>query len=220
MTDLSTVSFAIRTSLTAIYCYSARLCRDGIRVGVEERERWCSVIQSACLELADNADKLLVASRLGQVTLAPEKNTVNLWDFLHEVVDNASFYIKEGVSVEYRTKIDREMEIEVNPPLLSTVLLELLKNAFQNTSDGVVMLGTELDKSEGKLRISVSDHGAGIPADHRDKVFDWFYKVDPNKPGLGLGLPLCREMAALLGGEVRLDVNGQGGTMVCLLIPY
>lgn len=184
-----------------------------------ERSSWSDIIKSACSKLADSADRLLIASVVGENAAAPSKSTVTLWPFVHKLKEEASTYANEGADIIYTSSLDDDLAIEVNAPLLEAALLELLKNALQNIPGGHAVLKTEVDAASSMLIFSVTDSGPGIPKEHREKVFDWFYKIDPYKPGMGLGLPLCREIAAMIGGNVYLDERNFSGTRMCLEIP-
>ena len=85
--------------------------------------------------------------------------------------------------------------------------------------DGVVIVGAEPVERDGAsaIRISVTDHGPGIPGDMQDTVFQKFRQVDATHTrragGTGLGLAICRELADLLGCAVGLvSAPGRGST--------
>jgi signal transduction histidine kinase len=69
------------------------------------------------------------------------------------------------------------------------------------------------------LHISVADTGIGIAEDQRERIFEKFYKIDSFKRGLGLGLPMARRIARMIGGDLVLDNNYTGGTRFILKIP-
>ncbi len=75
------------------------------------------------------------------------------------------------------------------------------------------------ERRPGAVVFSVSDHGAGIPADAKDKVFEWF-ESDPRGSqhrGPGLGLTLVRSFVELHGGTVSIESTlGQGTTVTCV----
>jgi len=75
----------------------------------------------------------------------------------------------------------------------------------------------------GGLLLAVADTGIGIPLEHRDRVFERFYQVDPARSGTagrgtGLGLAIVKHAVAALGGAVRLESwVGKGTTVTCIL---
>lgn len=217
--NLYTISFEIRKSLTAICCYSAKLCRDGAKAEDDVRNHWCDIIKSACHNLADDADRMLIASKLGNISINPGKDRLNLGCFVNRVMSVAEVFANESSDIIYCSSLDQDFEFCANAVLLETALVELLKNALQNITGGHVILRVGLNGNGASLYFSVSDSGPGISPEHRGRIFDWFYKADPYKPGLGIGLPLCREIVTQLGGEVFLDEHSFSGTKMLLTIP-
>ena len=66
------------------------------------------------------------------------------------------------------------------------------------------------------MRFAVSDQGLGIPPAERDRVFQKFYRLDPNQTrgvsGTGLGLYICRELVHRMGGRVSVESSDSGGS--------
>ena len=71
----------------------------------------------------------------------------------------------------------------------------------------------------GVLRFIVMDTGIGIAEEHREKIFERFFKVDPFMQGFGLGLTMSRKMATLLGGSLELDTTYTQGASFILTLP-
>jgi len=69
------------------------------------------------------------------------------------------------------------------------------------------------------VRWLIEDNGPGIAADNQEKIFTPFSKLDDFNEGLGLGLPLSRQTARLLGGELTLDTTFTTGSRFILEIP-
>jgi signal transduction histidine kinase len=73
--------------------------------------------------------------------------------------------------------------------------------------------------NDDMLRVMITDTGIGIPEEHRDHIFERFYKVDTFKPGFGLGLTISRKLAVLLGGSLVLDNEYRNGSRFVLYLP-
>jgi signal transduction histidine kinase len=104
-----------------------------------------------------------------------------------------------------------EALIAGDPELLTQMVANLIENAFKHTPPGS-SIELRLSRSEGRWRLSVADDGPGIPASHRDEVFQRFYRLDPSRTsaGNGLGLSLVAAVAQLHGADIQLADNDPG----------
>ena len=100
--------------------------------------------------------------------------------------------------------------------LLQTLLQNLLDNARKAADSGQVVLSGK--STEGGYRVTVADQGRGIPEGELNKITEPFYMVDKSRSraegGAGLGLALCKQIAALHGGELRFESREGRGTTV------
>jgi len=104
---------------------------------------------------------------------------------------------------------------------LTQAVLELARNAVQHAPAGsLIVLGTAMDSDHARLW--VRDHGPGVPAADRDRVFERFSRVATggrNSDGTGLGLAIVRAIATAHGGRVELTAPPGGGAMFTLVVP-
>lgn len=106
--------------------------------------------------------------------------------------------------------------------LIYRLLFNLTENAIRyNRPDGIVRITVT---SEGKqLIIRVADTGCGIPEQYRESIFQPFFRVDKSRSrengGVGLGLSLVWEIAALHGGDVRVEKSSEKGTTIAVKLP-
>ena len=109
----------------------------------------------------------------------------------------------------------------IEPDLFMSLLLNLIDNARKAIDNGGEIV-IRSKASEGNCEISVSDNGRGIPEDELNKIKDAFYRVDRSRSrsqgGVGLGLRLCDEIAALHGGEITFESEPGKGTTVTVTL--
>lgn len=96
------------------------------------------------------------------------------------------------------------------------VLSNLLSNAIKFSPNGGE-IRVDLAAEDGKVKVSVTDHGLGIPDDAKDKLFTKFYRIDNDDRrkigGTGLGLAICKEIVRAHSGEIGVEsVYGEGST--------
>ena len=126
----------------------------------------------------------------------------------------------DNPAVEYVNEAGTEIEIPTNAFYLTRVVDNLLHNAAKFTAAGRITLRCRNDESRRTLQISVSDTGIGIPPEKQEWVFERFTKVDPFKPGSGIGLYLCRLIVTRLGGDIRVCPEYSGGCCIRIELPY
>lgn len=208
---LSNVSHELRTPLTAIIAFVETL-ETGAMQDPETSQRFLSIIRKNASRMHSLLDDILELTAIegGNVTLRPASVD------LHEVVNDvcASFAVKaaaHGVSLENR--IEPGVVVYADSRRLEQMLTNLIDNGIKFSREG----GTVTVRHEPgeRDRIRVEDNGDGIPAQHLERLFERFYRIDRARSrdmgGTGLGLAIVKHLALLHGGEVTIDsVLGKG----------
>jgi heavy metal sensor kinase len=112
-------------------------------------------------------------------------------------------------------------EASADPQRLDQAVRNLVENAIKFAPPGGEVDVTAWCRDD-EVGVTVSDNGPGIPAEHRARVFDRFYRVDAargRRGGSGLGLAICREIAIAHGGRVRLESEERKGSSFTLALP-
>ncbi|MBD8706341.1 HAMP domain-containing histidine kinase [Pseudomonas sp. CFBP 13711] len=109
--------------------------------------------------------------------------------------------------------------LKSQPMALRSCLNNLIDNALRYAGHARV----EIEDASDRLRVSVIDHGPGIPEDLREVVFEPFYRVESsrnrNSGGVGIGMTIAREAARRMGGDLRLEKTPGGGLTAVLDLP-
>jgi signal transduction histidine kinase len=212
---LMSVSHELRTPLTAIRGHVEAL-REGI---VSEP----ALVASSLDVIAAEADRLerLVGDVLDLAKLQAHRFTVRQEEVdLGRVLDQAYGAFAEEAR---RRGIDYVLESDDGAPVIVSdgdrvlqVISNLLSNAFRWTPDGGrIELG--LHVANGDVRVDVVDSGPGVPPAKQERIFEAFISNDVN--GTGLGLPIARELAVALGGQVELRSEPGMGSRFRLVLP-
>ena len=109
------------------------------------------------------------------------------------------------------------LRIHTNKRYLTQTLNELLYNAKKFTTEGHVIL--RVQASADTVEFVVEDTGPGIAKSERSSIFTQFYKLDGFTEGLGLGLPICKQYACQLGGDLLIDDSYEHGSRFILQLP-
>jgi signal transduction histidine kinase len=210
----NTVSHELRTPINSVKGYGDLLLRGAAGPLPDRARLYLERSRDATVTLMELINDLLDFAKLDagrmEATLEPCP--------LREVMD-AALAVAEPLAAARGLRLRAEAE---DAPVLRTdsrrvkqILTNLLSNAIKFTADGEVVLATRADGEWMELR--VSDTGRGIPAEHLDHVFEEFAQL-PGSEGTGLGLPISRKLARLLGGDLRVESEvGVGSTFILRL---
>jgi signal transduction histidine kinase len=212
---LMSVSHELRTPLTAIRGHVDAL-RDGV---VEEPDAVAASLDVVAAE-AVRLERL-VGDVLDLAKLNADRFTVHQEEVdMGRLVEQA--YTAFGEEAR-RREIEYELREITQPPTIWSdgdrvlqVISNLLSNAFRWTPDGgriELALGSE----NGLVRVDVADSGPGIAPEQRERIFRAFVSEDTD--GTGLGLPIARELAHALGGQIELESVLGRGSRFRLVLP-
>lgn len=207
----------LRTPLTAIGGY-VQLYESGATPQGEKLDRAMSRIGSENARLAKLVDDLMVLSRLDE-EVGGDRELVELTQLAQDAVDDAEVADPtHPVTLHAREAIT----VVANEGQLRQVLVNLLTNARVHTPQGTP-IDVSVAQGNGWAIMRVADHGPGIPAEHRQKVFDRFYRADASRSratgGSGLGLSIVSSIVAAHGGEILLDSEPGEGTSIEVRLP-
>jgi signal transduction histidine kinase len=181
------------------------------------RRRSSSIIHDESLRLTRLLDDLLDLSVLenGQVALCPVPTT------LREVIDRA--VTASGVPDALRIRRDPEAEAQplvTDPDRLAQVFINLITNAAKYCNAAEPELRIAVRRGSAGLSVDFVDNGSGIPAASQGMIFEKFSRLGDTRAagGAGLGLAICREIMANLGGAIAY-LPGQGGAAFRVTLP-
>jgi PAS domain S-box-containing protein len=220
---VATVSHELRTPLAAIYGAAVTLRRADLHLEEEMRDRLLEVVADESDRLAQIVNDVLLASHLDSGQLQLRIETVDAAKVTRTVIDAARTHLPEGVTLAFRAP-KRLPPVAADEQQLRQVLVNLVENAVKYSPDGGPV-EVKVSRGERGVLWAVSDHGLGIPPSERRRVFEKFYRLDPNMTrgigGTGLGLYICRELVRRLDGRIWVEGNngdrgangsGQGST--------
>ena len=214
---LKDVTHQIRTPLNIMNGFIQVLRDDYESIPKDEVNSILDTMQTNAISISRMVNMLLVAANTGKNVKINTMETVNI----QKVVDFMRFLYETNppFSVGMLTEVcvAEDFTVRSNWDFLTKALIELLYNAKKYTKEGYVKLTA---KTEGMTVVfEVEDTGPGINEETQQRLFDTFAKGDMFAEGLGLGLPCCRQMVRLLGGELKYDTSYTNGSRFKLIIP-
>jgi signal transduction histidine kinase/DNA-binding response OmpR family regulator/HAMP domain-containing protein len=232
---LANMSHELRTPLNSLLIL-AKLLGDNDEQNLTEKQiEFAKTIHNAGADLLSLINDILDLSKVeaGKMDVNPSEVP------LAKVADNVQQAFRpvadqNGLSFEVRVNDDAPSTLTTDEQRLQQILNNLLSNAFKFTSEGGVTVtvgraasGTRfmderLNATSDVISFAVADTGIGVPEDKLRLIFEAFQQADGTTSrrfgGTGLGLSISREIARLLGGEIRVESEtGQGSTFTLYL---
>ncbi len=218
---VANVSHELKTPLTLIKGYIETLQSKAIN-DREKSARFISIIKEHSDRLGYIIDDLL---SLSEVELS--RDCVNKTEFdLKEVIDEISMGFEQALaeknqSLTVSTHGD-DFSIEADRNKIEQVFANLIDNAIKYTKESG-KIEISLYEQEQNIHIAVQDNGIGIPKEHRDRVFERFYRVDKARSrelgGTGLGLSIVKHIVLAHNGKIAIESELNRGTKVSVTFP-
>lgn len=140
----------------------------------------------------------------------PVRQLVNLRAIVADQLDLTK--LGDGHPITIETRVAPDLQVDADPEQLGRVLLNLMRNAVEaharaKTPEACIVV--DASRTDGVVRISVSDNGPGVPDRVKDRLFSAF-QASERSGGTGLGLPVAEELVRLHGGSIVLQDGGPG----------
>jgi PAS domain S-box-containing protein len=214
---VSTVSHELRTPLTSLFG-SLRLLSVSTAGKLDPKsERLLQVAQTSSTLLTGLVDDILDIEKIAAGKMDYRLKTLAAQPLISEIIVRHQS-LADLHKITFKTQLNIEgLAIRVDPSRFAQALLNLLSNAAKYSAAGdQVDILAERD-GEAAIRISVTDHGPGIPNAFRSKIFGRFAQADNSTTrkvgGTGLGLNITKTLIEAFGGTVSFDsVEGHGAT--------
>jgi two-component system phosphate regulon sensor histidine kinase PhoR len=218
---IATASHELRTPLAAVYGAAQTLRRHDFALDDAGRERFISMIVDESNRLAGIVNQILLANQLdvGRLDLVTEP--FDAGELVERVVESARSHAPEHVTFDVQASEDVP-PVAADKDRARQVLVNLVENAVKY-SPGGGRIELSLDTTDGAVLFRVADQGMGIPADEQRRIFEKFYRLDPNMlqgiGGTGLGLYICKELVEQMGGRIWLESEEGKGSAFFFQLP-
>jgi signal transduction histidine kinase len=220
---LSNMSHEFRTPLNSIIALTRLLLSraDGELEG--EQERQVTYIRKAAENLSEMVNDLLDLAKVeaGKISVHVEPfDIANLFSALRGMMRPL---LTNPAVILHFNEAEGLPDLSTDEGKVSQILRNLIANALKFTEDGSVTVSAELSDDSKAIVFKVADTGIGIEPENQERIFQEFGQLDSpiqrRVKGTGLGLPLSRRLAELLGGSLTVESTPGVGSTFCATIP-
>ena len=214
---VSSVSHELKTPLTTIKLLARVLQRSGLTE--EEQLDYAKTIAIECDRQIDFVGNLLDLSRIESGAYKLRKTRVSVRELINSCVD-VERHRAESLGLMLTTDVPPGLSAVIgDTEALRRVIRGLIDNAIKYTPEGgrITVSAQETDE---EMAINVSDTGKGIPETDLPHVFEKFYRVASETPGVGLGLYLAQHIVTQLDGQISVASKQGMGTTFTIILPF
>jgi signal transduction histidine kinase/CheY-like chemotaxis protein len=220
---LSNMSHEFRTPLNSIKALTNMLLERSDGPLNEEQEIQLQFVRKAAADLGQLVDDLLDLAKIeaGKIEVRPtEFSAEELFSALRGML--RPLLVSDKVALRFEEVAELPLLV-TDEGKVSQILRNFISNALKFTERGEIRVSATLDAARDAITFAVADTGIGIAPEDQEKIFEEFTQVrnplQQRVKGTGLGLPLCRRLATLLGGSIGLESKPGEGSTFLVTIP-
>lgn len=216
------ISHDLRTPLTSIKAYAESLAGN-VADSPAKREKYINTIKMKADDMEKLIQQLFLFSKLETSEFPMDIETIDVNKELAIIVDALKEeFDRSGIVITPHTG-GEELLVRLDRLQFRNAVYNILDNSrkYKNADRGTVVIASRT--TEGKVFVTISDDGPGVPGEALGKLFDVFYRSDPARSasvqGSGLGLAITAKIMRQLGGNIRAENNADKGLSIIITLP-
>ncbi len=216
---ISLASHEFRTPLSAILSSATLIEKQNAPGKEDKREKYVNKIKNNVRNLVVILNDFLSLSKLEEGKMSMQPEYFELIDFSKSLIEEIETSKKEGQVITIMND-DPFIEVNLDPKLISHILLNLVSNAIKYSPKNIEITLT-ITRNGERIFMEVKDQGIGIPLEEQNNLFDRFFRAGnaSNIQGTGLGLHIVKQYTELIGGTISFKSKLSEGSTFSVELP-
>lgn len=212
------ISHEIRTPLNILSGFSQVMYEQGASLADDDRRELSEKIQENSNRITQLIHQLLELSDVSSRSRIERNDTVGANRLCQMAIAGSGIADSKDYDFCFESGVDDTVTLVTSERDAIQAIDRVLDNAMKFTPSGG-RISMDCRQQGDMLAISIEDTGCGVPKEKADTIFEAFVQLDDFKDGVGIGLPLSRNIVRRLGGDIVLDISYQGGARFVLTLP-
>jgi two-component system phosphate regulon sensor histidine kinase PhoR len=216
---VATISHELRTPMAAVYGAAETLLQREGKLTPEQNHELLAMIAAQASRLSQITEEVLLTNQLDRGDVTVQRAPVDVAEVVRRTVQAMESQLPEPVVVDVALPPDAGAA-SGDADRIQQVMVNLLDNAAKY---GGAPVRVRVDNADGHVRISVADSGPGITHADQERIFEKFYRADPQHTrapsGTGLGLYISRELVRRMGGRLAVTSEPGAGATFTVELP-
>jgi PAS domain S-box-containing protein len=210
---IADMTHELKTPLSVIMLHLDLMRRADLKHTADEVSQSYNLMWRNALRLSRSIDQIMELTNMESILLRPRRFSVS--QSIRDVIEEYTPLAKlKGLEIDSQGE---DIEANCDPHVFAMAFSNVISNAVKFTEKGRVSIRWGMEA--GEVVVTVVDTGVGIHREDQPKVFDKFFKANPDAPGSGIGLSLSVELLNKIGGRITMSSKPGRGSVFRLIIP-
>ena len=220
---VSNISHDLRTPITSIKGYVEGIM-DNVADTPEKKERYIKTIYKKARDMDQLVNELSVFSKIDSDNMTYNMEVIPICGYFDDCADELSMDAEShGFDFVYDNKLDRDVQVEMDPEQMTRVINNIVNNSFKYAKDDNNKIELRLYMEDEDVAISFKDNGRGISPKDAERIFERFFRTDESRGsatgGSGIGLSIVQKVVEAHGGAVSASGELGKGMEIKIILP-
>ncbi|SFR56086.1 HAMP domain-containing sensor histidine kinase [Anaeromicropila populeti] len=220
---VANIAHDLKTPIACIQGY-AEAVLDQIANSPDKTRKYIEIILNNSMYMNCLIEELILFTKLDTGKLEFEYELIDISDYMDDLMEELKIEIEEqGFGFSYDNQLKMNYLCKIDGKKLYRAIRNIIYNSVKYSNVNWLVIQVKLYADGSHIELQLMDNGVGIPAEKIDKIFERFYRIDPERTkdfmSSGLGLPIAKELVELHGGTIQVSSKNRNGVCFKIRLP-